>query len=159
MKIAALYTTEYGSVTTILESLKKEVHHQLDLFNIIEVAPPNVASYDAILLGGSIHMGKLQREMGRFIKKNMETIQTVPLYLFVCSAETKDTTAYFQTSFPEVILEKARDRFTLGGEIVLEKLTGAHRLILKMVGKASDFSSVSQEELRRFAETLNSLKD
>jgi menaquinone-dependent protoporphyrinogen oxidase len=62
--------------------------HQTTLANAAE-NPPSSEGYDAVIVGGSVHIGKYQHAVEKFIRQNLSYLNEIPSAFFsVCLAIT-----------------------------------------------------------------------
>lgn len=74
---------------TIGETLRDE-NTEVDVLDAKEVN--SVESYDAAVLGTSVHMGKLPRSTRRLVKRQRQVLAKMPVaYFVVCLAMSEDT--------------------------------------------------------------------
>jgi menaquinone-dependent protoporphyrinogen oxidase len=74
---------------TIGETLRDE-NTEVDVLDAKEVN--SVESYDAAVLGTSVHMGKLPRSMRKLVKRQRQPLAKMPVaYFVVCLAMAEDT--------------------------------------------------------------------
>lgn len=72
MRTAIIYTTKYGSVKKVAKKLAELIDPKhTDLIFLDRNIPINLQNYDCIILGGSIHAGRIQKEMKTFCQSNM----------------------------------------------------------------------------------------
>jgi menaquinone-dependent protoporphyrinogen oxidase len=71
------------------EALREE-GAQVDVYRAREAKA--VDAYDAVILGTSVHMGKLPREIKRFVRRHRNVLADVPVAQFlVCLTMAEDT--------------------------------------------------------------------
>ncbi|MGI6711498.1 MAG: flavodoxin domain-containing protein [Bacillota bacterium] len=64
--------------------LREKLNGNVDLYNLKEKKQPILANYDQIIIGGSIYIGKIQKEVSRFCTDHMAQLKGKRLGLYVC---------------------------------------------------------------------------
>jgi menaquinone-dependent protoporphyrinogen oxidase len=93
MKVAIIYHTQEGQteqvakrIATTLETAGRTV----ELYPVAK-APESLLGYGAVLVGGSIHMGKHHRDLVDFVKKQASDLSTVTSAFFSVSMSAGDS--------------------------------------------------------------------
>jgi menaquinone-dependent protoporphyrinogen oxidase len=87
MRVGIVYHTVEGHTTEIAERLAavlREVGHEAVVGNVGQGAV-DASGFDAIITGGSVHVGKHHRDLVKWVKANRELLQRVPSALFSVS--------------------------------------------------------------------------
>lgn len=156
MKTLIAYTTEYGTATYCAKMLAEGITSKVDIVNLAETRLSSVDQYDVVILGGGVHMGKIGREMKRFVNKQIEALKSKKVYLFICCLE-KDTDEFFTKSFSEEVIDIAEDKYVFGGVIELDSLSRTHRMVLDKIGRAKNMKKLKEKNIKKLIKTVNSL--
>jgi menaquinone-dependent protoporphyrinogen oxidase len=155
MKSLILYATSHGASRTAAEFVSQKLTgaETVDLKN---GDIPDLASYDTIILGGSIHMGKIQSCVRKFIEKQRDILVQKRLGLFLCCMYEGDTAQrQFDDAFPQALRDAAVAKSLFGGGFDFPKMNFVERMIVKKVaGVTKSVSSLNHEEMERFAEAM-----
>jgi len=93
MKILIVYGTTEGQtrkISQFMESVLKDGGHEVTVADASET-PPSPSSYDAVIIGASIHIHKYQSAVGHYISRHLEALNKIPSAFFsVCLAVASD---------------------------------------------------------------------
>ena len=73
MKTAIVYATKYGCTKECAEILKTYLHGEVNILSA-KADKINLSQYDAVFIGGSVYMGKIQKEITQFCKRNLKQL-------------------------------------------------------------------------------------
>lgn len=156
MKALIVYGTKHGSAEKCSKLLKHKLAGEVIAVNIKNDNIPDITSFDNIIIGGSIYMGQIQKEIKSFCSKNFNILKGKRVGLFICGLNDKDISTQLSNSFPEVLLTNAIAKEYFGGEIIFENMNFLERFIMKKVGKTDkDTSKLIEENINRFAKLIN----
>jgi len=77
------YASKHGSTQEVAEAIAgalRELSHRVDLRPADEVK--DISSYDAVVLGGSLYMGRWHREARRFLRRHREQLAAGRVAIF-----------------------------------------------------------------------------
>jgi menaquinone-dependent protoporphyrinogen oxidase len=158
MATAILYRTNHGTTYKVSKLVKSELTDSfVELINMAKVNKVNFSLYDTIIIGGSIHGGKIQSELKKFMRKNEDELMQKELGLFLCCMEVGEKAKeQFEENFPEKLRTHARASATLGGEFLVEKMNFFEKIVVKkLTGILQTVSKINEEALRLFVIKLN----
>ncbi len=157
MKIAIIYCSKHGTTGKLAELIaEKKSAHDVDLINLMDSDEPVVDQYDQIVIGGSIHFGKIQKNIKRFCERNEDKLIHKDLGLFICCMLDEKKNEQFENAFPEVLRQHSKAIGCFGGEFLLEKMNFLEKLIIKKVANASVSSShINFDEVDHFIAQLD----
>lgn len=158
MKNLIIFTTKYGSVEKCANLLKEKLNGETVIVNLKNGTVPVLDDFDNIILGGSVYMGRTQKELMEFAKNNLQKLLEKRIGLFLNCAEKKER-KYEQCKncFPAELFDKAVAKGFFGDEITWEKCSFFDKMLIRMIRKSKEsFSNISQEEIAKFAEQMNS---
>jgi menaquinone-dependent protoporphyrinogen oxidase len=156
MKTLIVYATTHGCTEGCALKLKSMFSGQTELVNLKKDDLPDLTVYDAVLIGGSIHAGRVQSAVRKFCGKNGSTLLVKKLGLFLCSMETGEKgRQQFESAFPESLRRIAAAQGIFGGEFKFEKMKGFEKWITKKVAHIDgNVSTIDDEKIREFAEVM-----
>lgn len=124
MKTLIAYCSRHGSAQKIAHLMSQELHHTsvrlLDLK--MEKVPNDIHAYDQIVIGGSIHYGKIQDEVRTFCRLHEKALLQRKLGLYMCYIQEEKAEHEFNDAFPNALRNHATALGYFGGELLLEKM-------------------------------------
>ncbi len=95
--IVTIYGTGEGQTAKVADRIADELGrrgHKPTTVNVKEVDSVDLANFDAVLVGASIHMGRPQKEVRKFVTANRDVLVTKPTGFFqVSGASGKESEA------------------------------------------------------------------
>lgn len=142
-KILIAYASKYGSTGGVADAIGKELCARgasADVALIKNVK--NIGSYQGVVVGSAIYMGKWMSEAIDFVKKNRDVLRRMPVaYFLVCMTLSKPTEenraevlAYMAPILKEVPEIKPVGLGTFAGAMHYENLSWIYKKILKSKG-------------------------
>lgn len=139
MNVLIAYASKYGAVQRICEMLHQKVDSPPTMVNLRVSAQPEVASYDTVVIGGSIYAGRILPSVPRFVERHREELLQKRVLLFVsCLYEGEKGLEQLREAFPAWLQVHAKETYNLGGEIILDKLRFLDRLIIRNFAKVQE---------------------
>lgn len=160
MKTLIVYATKYGCTKKCAEILKSFLDGEVEILSA-KSYKIDLTQYDVILIGGSVYMGKIRKEIIQFYKSNKKQLMNKKLGVFVCCYTPNGTEGFLETICPNEILEHAFYVTCVGGEMNYEKMNYLYRKMFQLLKKIDDFNKVfsdpviNKEEIRRLADIVN----
>lgn len=161
MKSLIVYCSSHGTtekaVRFLSESLKGEVL-AVDLKR--EKVKFDLGHFDTVIIGGSIHVGNIQRKIKQFIRNNLDTLLERDVGLFLCCMHDGETAIeQFNNVFPQELRKNSTAMGLFGGEFLLSEMNFLEKQIVKKVSGATvDQSNLDYEAIKAFASKLNNIK-
>ncbi|MFD1637988.1 flavodoxin domain-containing protein [Evansella tamaricis] len=124
MKTLVVYCSSHGTTEKAARLLRSELNSETYLIDIKkEKLLSDINNYDAIIIGGSIHMGNIQGKIKQFIKKHHDVLLSKKLGLFLCCMhEGELAKEQFEKAFPESLRKVAVTTGLFGGELLLSNM-------------------------------------
>lgn len=162
MTIGIFYASKYGTTEEAVKGLEKNLKSNgasVEIFNIKKDKPVlnEKKTFDLILVGGSIYMGKIQKEVTNFCEKNEDILLNHTLGLFLCCGSEDDFESQLNTNFSEKIINHTSINGYFGYGYNLEKMNFLYRKIIKKVANiSSSEKALKDESIKTFA--MNAMK-
>lgn len=154
MNILIAYATKYGCAQKCAVELSEELKGKIELINLKEKSSVNLSKYDGVIIGGSVYIGRIQKEVTDFISKNLNELLSKETGLFICGMQEGDMLEKeIKENFPPELISKAKSIKHFGGEYNFSRMNFMEKLIVKKVAKVtSDKSDIRHEDIKKFAE-------
>ena len=82
-----VFASNHGTVEKCARELFRQIEGKVDICNLKRRDfLPDLSGYEAIIVGGSIHNGKIQEEISSFCDENLEMLASKRLGFFSVSA-------------------------------------------------------------------------
>lgn len=163
MTIGIFYASKYGTTEKAVKGLAENLKSNgssVEIFNIKKDKPVlnKKKTFDLILVGGSIYMGKIQKEVVNFCEKNEDILLNNTLGLFLCCGSEDDFESQLTTNFSEKIIDHASSRGYFGYGYNLEKMNFLYKKIIKKVANiSSSKNAIKDESIETFAKNAMKL--
>ncbi len=160
MKTLILYASKYGFAEECANKLVLEFGEKADVINAEKNDPPSLDGYDAVIIGGSIYMGQLQKKLKAYMEGHKAELASKKLGLFLCSGLPENADVNFAANYPKELLDAAVSREYFGGVLNKSKMSVGHKLITKMMESVARKDGNSGPEprpqnIKRLAEAMN----
>ena len=157
MKTLIIYASKHGSSEKCAASLAQKLKGTVDLYNLKNKKDVNLNTYSQVIIGGSIYMGRIQKEITAFCKNAESQLQEKKIGLYICCMkEGQDAVLELERSFPSELINKAIAKETFGGELIFRKMNFLEKFIMRKVAKVEkDTSFYLPENINRFVQNMN----
>jgi menaquinone-dependent protoporphyrinogen oxidase len=95
-RILVVYGTRHGQTERIAQQIAATLEvarHEVDIRNLISrETVPDVSGYDAVIVGGSVHEGRYEREVRRWASAHVDSLEAMPnaFYSVSLTSATRD---------------------------------------------------------------------
>ncbi len=153
-----VFASEHGTVEKCARELFRLIDGKVDICDLNKRdIIPDLSGYDSIVIGGSIHSGKIQRVISDFCVANLDLLINKRIGLFInCIYSGEKALKQLEEAFPRELSDKAVVREYFGGEINELKLNYWEKIITKqMIDQENLVVSLSKEKIDHFAKTIS----
>ncbi|MGK0466324.1 flavodoxin domain-containing protein [Clostridium sp.] len=159
MKTLIIYASKHGCTENCSYLLKDKINGEVKIVDIKKDSIPEITEFDNIIVGGSIYMGRIQKEINKFCLVNSSTLINKKLGFFTCGmSENEIAEKQISTSFPEELLTTAVAKSYFGGEFIFNKMNFFEKFIVKKISKSDkDISKISEDNINKFAQLINNV--
>jgi len=154
---AIVYMSKHGTTNKVALLIKELlVEEDVTLINLDQQTIPDLSQCTRIIIGGSIHIGMIQKKIKLFCTQSQALLKSKQLGLFLCCMYEGDkATEQFNNAFPEEIRAAAKSKALMGYELQFDRMNLIDRTITKKITGYSKFrSQINQDELNRFVREL-----
>ena len=156
MRTLILYASKYGFTADCANLLCEKLSGEVIVLDIESLKQPvSLPDYDRVILGSSVYVGKISKELREFSMKNLDELLGKEIGLFLCCALTENVDKFLKNNFPPKLLHHAIVIKTFGSDARLDKMSFIDKKIIETVAKG-DFSGfkVLDENISKFVEKL-----
>jgi menaquinone-dependent protoporphyrinogen oxidase len=157
---AIIYMSKHGTTQKVAMLIKELLmDDDITLVDLDKQEMVDLTYCERVIIGGSIHMGQIQKPVQNFCRNYASVLKSKKLGLFLCCMyDGEKAIEQFNNAFPEEILAAAQCKALLGYELNFEKMTLVERaLTRKITGHTESLSHINQQELNRFIEELRNI--
>ncbi len=132
MKVLVLYATRGGVTEECVSLLRQQLEptHQVISLNVKTTDMlPSPEGFGAVVLGSSIHVGKINKRIKSYMKRYMDALATLPFAVFFCCGLPRHFEEYAETQIPKG-LACSLGVHCFGGELKPEKRKGLDKLFV-----------------------------
>jgi menaquinone-dependent protoporphyrinogen oxidase len=137
MKTLILYSTTYGYAEEIAQSIASHYPDAV-VQNIQKNNKVDLSLYDHVILGGSVYMGKVHKELTQFATKYERELLEKKLGLYLCCLFEDKYMEEMQANFSAKLIGHAYTAMNFGGKLQTDKMNFLHKTIMKMVSKSKE---------------------
>ncbi|MBF6627281.1 MAG: flavodoxin domain-containing protein [Proteiniphilum sp.] len=157
-----VYASDHGTVEKCARELFQLLEGKVDMCDLEQREfIPDLTTYDSIIVGGSIHSGKIQDVIASFCDDYLDLLAGKRLGLFInCLYSGSKAEQQLDEAFPAALRQKAVVRDYFGGEVDELKLSFWERIITKqMIEKEDLVVALSKEKIERFANMISTANE
>ncbi len=160
MKTLIAYATKRGFTKKCAELLSEKLDGTVEIADIKNSKNVDVSSYENIIIGGSVYMGKIRKEVPDFCDRNMDKLLNKNIGLFICGlAEGEVVKDELEACFPDKLSGKALAVDIFGGEYNFDKMNFIEKTIIKKIANTTENQEVLHlDRIEKFAEVFNSME-
>lgn len=158
MKTLIVYDTRHGSSEKATKMLQQQIDGEVVVHHLKKSNSPGLSEFERVIVGGSIHMGEIQKSVKTFCELNKEELSRKHLGLFLCCMDKERAQEQFEKAYPDVLREKALINALFGGEFIFDRMNFLERFaVRKISGVHTSVSEIDEETIARFANKFNLL--
>jgi len=155
MRSLIVYASSHGTTEKAVRILCSYLSDGVDVWCVNNRGPfPNIAQYDLVMIGGSIHAGLIQRSITRFMEKNYKLLLHKKVALFLCCLLEGDQARFqFERVFPHRLRDQSIANGLFGGELIYSQMSFLKRMMVSnIMGVKSDVLHIDLNAIYIFAE-------
>ncbi|HMP99213.1 MAG TPA: flavodoxin domain-containing protein [Cyclobacteriaceae bacterium] len=156
MNCLIIYMSRHGTTEKVVKLLQEKLGEtNCQLHNLEAGKMPELSNFDTLLIGGSIHVGQIQKEVKSFCGKHEKLLLQKKLGLFICFMEKEKGQMEFEMAFPEILRKHAVAHGLFGGELLFDKMNFIERTIIRKIKKVNaSVSEIDFDAIEKFAASI-----
>lgn len=145
--------SSHGCTVKVAHQIAAQLSGEIRLVNLRNHRDFKPADYDRIIIGGSIHAGKIQKRLRDYCLANQELLLQKEIGLFICCLfEDEQAWKQLYDSFPEELYQHAKSLAIMGGEARFECMNFVERYLMRSIsGQKESFSRIKTEAIQSFS--------
>jgi menaquinone-dependent protoporphyrinogen oxidase len=159
-KVLVAYATWYGSTIEVAQEIAKVLTSRgevVDTISADEVS--DISAYKAVVLGSSVHMGRCNAEMLKFVKRFQVALEEKKTAFFItCLAMKDDTEENRKIAFsyldPLRALVKPGKEAFFAGKVDFGKMNFIEVFVMKNIIKATEGDYRNWDAIRQWAQQV-----
>jgi menaquinone-dependent protoporphyrinogen oxidase len=153
MKTIIIYTSSNGCTERAVHELSQKLSGEVETVDLMHHHSLSLNEFDRIIIGGSIHSGKIQQRINYFCLTHMHIFRTKEIGLFICcSHEPEIAREAIENAFPEELHQMAKTEAIFSGKINPDEKNMVKRILVNKVALVREHvSSLDSEIIDRFA--------
>jgi len=153
-KTLIVYASKHGCTEKCATLLKSNLSGEVDLHSIKDKVSTEI--YDTVVIGGSIHAGRIQKSVKDFCVRHHDLLIARRLGLFICCMEEGEKAQkQFDDAYPESLRQHAKATGLFGGAFDFDRMNFIEKKIIKKVaGVTGSISKISETEIQAFAKRM-----
>lgn len=156
MKTLIIYNSKHGTTEKVAAMIADRLdENEVYLINLKFKAKIDLELYDKIIIGGSIHMGQIQKVIKDLVNDHLQELLQKQLGLFICCMNEDKAEEEFENAFPEELRKHAVATGIMGGELLFEKMNFLDKFIVRTVsGQKETVSKIKFSAIDKFTEAM-----
>jgi menaquinone-dependent protoporphyrinogen oxidase len=159
MKTAIIYKSRHGTTCRVAEMIAEKLDAGKNtLVDLSREQDPDISVYDKIIIGGSIHVGNIQKEVQKFCQKHLRALLKKELGLFICCMDPDEGVRKleFENAFPKILRQHSKANGIMGGEFLFDKMNFIEKIAVKKV--AHEDKTVSKLDIKAIEEFIKAME-
>ncbi|MDF2674454.1 MAG: flavodoxin [Clostridiales bacterium] len=156
MNTLVIYASKHGTAKKCASEVSQRLTGKVDLCNIKSGKLPELSQYERVIIGGSIYVGKIQKDISDFCLNNLGLLKQKKLGLYLCCSNKKEFDTELKNAFPQELISTAAAVENFGGEFNFKEMNFLERAAIKMVSKgmAKEDPSMAQMDMKKSVSML-----
>lgn len=147
MRTLIVFASKTGTSAECASQLAQKLDGEVSLCQLGKDRLPSIDNFDRIVVGGSIRIGKIHRQVTSFINQNKDILLTKPLGLFICCmADGETAEQQLGNAYPAELLEHAKAKGLFGGCYKFSRMGWLNRKMIQMIEKQQTGQEISTHE-------------
>ena len=156
MKTVIIFDTHHGTTAKVADILKQKLTDQeVTIINLSKNQPVDLYHYQTIIIGGSIHAGRMSHKVKTFMRKNMVVLLQKRLALFMVGMNEPEISTQIEREFPELLRNHAINCHWVGGEFLFGQMNFIEKWMIKQItGITQSVSKIKYEAIEQLVSEI-----
>lgn len=166
MSTLITYATKHGSTEKCARTLYEKIEGNVDICNLKTDKNIDLAMYNKVIIGSSIYIGQIRKEVKKFCADNLDELKSKKLGFFICCmSQDEEALGQIENNFTKELTDNAVAKDYFGGEFIFDKMNFMEKFAVKMVSKndenkepidtKNNISNLLEESIEKFALKMN----
>lgn len=157
MQILIVYASRHGCTRKLAQRVAQELGKGTRLIPVRDVTPADLQSCGTIIIGCSVHAGRIQARIRKFVTRYQSALLVKRIGIFLCHMdEPEEARKHLQNNLPPELLEHAQAVGLFGGEFDLAKMNFLEKWIVKKVAHVEE--SVTKLHENRITDFIEAMR-
>lgn len=156
MKTIIIYTSSNSCTDKAVQELSQKLSGEVETIDLKHHFSPSLNEFDRIIIGGSIHSGKIQQRINYFCLTHMHILRAKEIGLFICCSHNTETAQEeINNAFPEELHQMAKTEAIFRGNLNLEGMSLVKRILVKRMARVRESeANLDEASIDRFANRM-----
>lgn len=156
MKTVIIVSSRHGFTEKAAEKLSEKLNSLVDIKSLDKNFERDFSEYHNIIFGSPVYGGKLRPLTVKFIKENIEQLNTKNLGFFVCSKENNNVEKIIASNLPNAFTEQLKIKGEFGYGVNFDQLSGVEKVATRIIMKKGESEAVLKDDnIAEFAAKVN----
>ncbi len=138
-KTAIIFASKKGATEKCANILVEKIDNDAKLINLKTEKNPEIDGFDAVIIGGPIYMGTLDKRVTKFVERNKAALLSKKLGLYICCMEDGEVRMQqFESAYDEELRNHAVAHGQFGGAFDFKKMNFIVRSMIRMAAKVKE---------------------
>ncbi len=155
MKTMIVFASRSGTAEKCARKLSEALTGEVRIVDIGREESPTIDSYDRVIVGASIKVGQIQKQIKEFVQQNIQKLREKKTGVFLCMGfDESQFKTYLEQNLPEEFLTSCKAKGFFGGEFNMGKLGLVSRMMVKAVSKGKPQPKLIESNISSFAAAM-----
>ena len=147
MRTLIVFASKTGTSAECASQLAQKLDCEVSLCQLGKERLPALDTFDRIVVGGSIRIGKMRKQVTGFVIQNKDLLLKKPLGLFICCmADGETAEQQLKNAYPAELLEHAKAKGLFGGCCKFSRMGWLNRKMIQMIEKQQTGQEINTKE-------------
>ncbi|MCK9546988.1 MAG: flavodoxin domain-containing protein [Sphaerochaeta sp.] len=157
-KTLIVFSSKRGTTKRSAQLLRDQLTDGADLHPLNEGTSVDLSRYDAVVIGGSVYVGKTNKKLRQFVGEHeAELLKKRVLALFLCGMEEGEgMIKQLEQNYSQRLRDKAVAVSCFGGEFLFSQMGPFTRTLMRLAVSREDVHQIDEAAIKEMAGKINS---